>query len=608
MKRTMNFRRLLLIAIGVIGLTLLAMARPFFVSHETAEVVLTGSTVMAADRYHHKITSPVPLFQDSYVVIESGTVGLGQRSRQKAQRRGSMDEVVASGSAELTLTDARITFNLSTPDTPAEALPESLMAPIAVALAREKFRSLSISGATINVIAGESPLEVLYDVDAVLTYTDEDQVSVSGTFKLRDRELKFSTTFDLSKHARSERRLPIKAKISGSLIEANLNGHLSAGSRARLIAPNSELKLTDLGEAARWLGLGWPARSAIEAFSGVGLIDWSAGVLVFQDAVFNFDENRATGAMTFNYQSPRPQVDGTLAFDRLDLSRLFAAETGEGESLIETTVRHSSSWLPLGLGSQGEGLALPLLREVDADLRLSAENVNIGSMTFGRSAAAVSLRDGKMLADLAELEFEGGGQGTVQFSLDSGIPLPELIVRGRLEGFEVGTLTTALFGEPVLSGRGEVLIDLKAQGEQYSDLIGSLSGRLEAKIPDGAALTVDLSKLIAQSGVGSTVGWEASAGLTTLSDFDIKLSLSDGLARAETFSAKIGAQRLLGSGAVNVAARSLDANLWIGADTSMGDLVHIEGDWHAPGISVTRAPSRQAEKPDDDGAPNGGRG
>src|SRR5690606_14487915 len=147
----------------------------------------------------------------------------------------------------------------------------------------------------------------------------------SGTFWLRGRKLEFNTTLDLGKAARTERRLPIQARISGNLIEANLRGHLSAGNRARLIAPNSELKLTDLGEAARWLGLGWPVRSAIQAFSAVGLIDWSAGVLVFQNAVFNFDENRATGAMTFNYQSPRPQVDGTLAFDQLELSGLFTA-------------------------------------------------------------------------------------------------------------------------------------------------------------------------------------------------------------------------------------------------------------------------------------------
>lgn len=615
MNRFMNFRHYFFVALGVLCVTLLAMARPFFVPHETTEAVLNGSTVMAADRYHFKITSPVALFNSSYVVVEAGTVGLDKRSREAAQARGSMDEVVAGGDAELTLADARITLNLKTPEAPFEGTAASLLAPLAEALAGEKFSSLAIANSTIEVNAGQDSVEVLRDVEAHLNFADKEHLAVSGTFWLRGRKLEFNTAVDLGTAARSERRLPVQAKISGNLIEANLRGHLSAGNRARLIAPNSELKLTDLGEAARWLGLGWPARSAIQAFSGVGLIDWSAGILGFQDAVFRFDGNRATGAMTFNYQSPRPQVDSTLAFDRLDLTGLLAPDTGQSESLIETTVRHSANWLPLKLGLGGEGLAIPLLREVDADLRLSAESVQIGSLALGRSAAVVSLSDGKMQADLAELEFEGGGHGTVQFNLDSNVALPELGVRGRLQGFEIGNLTTALFGEPVLSGRGDVVIDVKAEGERYSDLIGSMSGRVEIRIPDSAALTIDLTKLIAQHSAGSTIGWEASAGLTTLSEFDIRLSIADGLARAETFSAKAGPQRLLGSGAIDVSAKSLDASLWIGVDksaaggeTPIGDLVHFQGDWHAPGISVTRAPSRQAERPNGEGRSDGSAG
>lgn len=600
--------------LGILGLALLVLATPYFLSHDSSEVVFNSAAVMAADPQHYTITAPVALFGGPYVVVESGTVGLSDRSRKAAQGRGAIDEIVQRGAAQLTLGDARIAINLAMPGAPpADASASALFAPLAGALASMKFSSLAISGSTIVLHADQNTVEVLNDVEAQVKLSDMEHLVVTGSFRMRGQKLDFNTTLNVGDTARLERMLPIQAKISGDLIETNLRGHLSVGNRARLIAPNSELKVSDLGKAARWLGLGWPERSAIQAFSGAGLIDWSAGVLVFQDAVFKFDGNRSAGAMTFNYQSARPQVDSTLAFDQLDLTSLLAIEDGKEISVIEATVRKSSNWLPLRLGLSPEALAIGLLREVDADLRLSAERVQIGSLLLGRSAAAVSMRDGKMLADLAELEFDGGGEGTIQISLDSNTPDLKLGVRGRLQGFELGNISTALFGEPILSGRGDVVIDVNAAGDRYVDMMESLSGRIEAKSLDSAALSVDLTKLIAQHSAGDTSGWGTSAGLTPLSDFDLKLSFKDGLAHTESFSARAGSQRMFGSGAIDVAGKSLDANLWIGLDAPpshgevpMGDLVEFRGDWHAPGISISRAPSRQAGKPDEGGQTQGG--
>lgn len=613
MKRLMQIRRHLLAVSGALCIALLAMAMPYFVSHDRSEVVLNRSTVLAADQHHYRVTAPVALFGDSYVVVESGTIALSERSQKAAQGAGSTDKIIMSGDAQLTLSDGRIAVNLAGPGPEtADATAASLFAPLAAALAGMQFSSLALSDCTVVLHADQGTVQELRGVEALVKLANRDTLALTGTFWLRGEKLSFKTSLNIGTHARLDRRLPIQAKITGDLIDTTLRGHLSVGNRARLIAPNSELKFSDLGKAARWLGIGWPARSAIEAFSATGLIDWSAGILVFQDAVFKFDGNRATGAMSFNYQSPRPQVDSTLAFDELNLTGLLVQNDDREESLIAATMRKSSSWLPARLGLSGEALAMPLLRDVDADLRISAERVKVGSLVLGRSATAVSLRDGKMLADLAELEFEGGGQGSVQISLDATEPDPQLGVRGRLEGFEVGNLATALFGGAILTGRGDAIINIKATGDRSSDIMSTLSGRIEVRVLDGAALTLDLAKMIAEHGTGvaPTVGWGATPGLTNLNEFDVKLAFTDGLARVETFSAKSGSQRVFGSGAIDVAAQSLDANIWIGADTPtsngetpMGDLVQFRGDWHAPGISVTRAPSRQAGRRDRDGRP-----
>lgn len=614
MKRPTPFSRHVLAGLGILGLALLALATPYFVSHDSSDVVINSAAVMAADPYQYKITEPVTLLGAGHVIIESGTVGLGERTRKSAQGRGSIEKIMERGGAYLTLSDARISIDLAASGTqPAITSASSLLGPLASALASMKFNSLAISGGSIVLHADQDTVEVLDDVNALVKPSSLEHLAITGSFRMRGQKLDFSTTLNAGETAQRERRLPIHAKISGELIETSLRGHLNVGNRARLIAPNSELKFSDLGKAARWLGLGWPERSAIQAFSSSGMIDWAAGVLVFQDAVFRFDGNRAAGAMTFNYQSERPHIDSTLAFDQLDLTSLLASENPREISLIEATVRKSSDWLPVRLGLRPEGMAVPLLREVDADLRLSAERVLIGSLQLGRSAAAISMRDGKMLADLAELEFDAGGEGAIQISLDTDAPDLQLGMRGRLQGFELGNISTALFGEPVLSGRGDVVIDVNASGNQHDELMESLSGRIEAKSIEGVVLSVDLARLITQHSEGPPRGWGMSAGLTPLTDLDIKLSFTNGTGQLEAFSAKAGSQRLVGRGALDVANRSLDANLWIGLDASaaesevqMGDLVEFRGDWHAPGISVSRAPSRQAAQPDEGRQSQGG--
>ncbi len=64
----------------------------------------------------------------------------------------------------------------------------------------------------------------------------------------------------------------------------------------------------------------------------------------------------------------------------------------------------------------GRGVAPSLVRELDADLRISARSVAVGSDRFGRCAASVSIKDGKLLGELAEMELEQGGSGEGQIS------------------------------------------------------------------------------------------------------------------------------------------------------------------------------------------------
>src|SRR5262249_61270844 len=63
--------------------------------------------------------------------------------------------------------------------------------------------------------------------------------------------------------------------------------------------------------------------------------------------------------------------------------------------------RHTAAW-------SAWDLSFPTIRQLDADLRLSAAKVTVHGYAFGRAAATIAVHDGKLLADIAELELPAG--------------------------------------------------------------------------------------------------------------------------------------------------------------------------------------------------------
>src|SRR4029450_1012508 len=84
--------------------------------------------------------------------------------------------------------------------------------------------------------------------------------------------------------------------------------------------------------------------------------------------------------------------------------------------------RQTASWSAFDL-------SFPLLRHVDADLRISAPKVAIKGYGLGRGAATITVRSGRLLADIAELELYSGKVG-VQVSVNAN----ELVSRYTVGG------------------------------------------------------------------------------------------------------------------------------------------------------------------------------
>ena len=125
-------------------------------------------------------------------------------------------------------------------------------------------------------------------------------------------------------------------------------------------------------------------------------------------------------------------------------------------------------------------LSFPILRHIDADVRLSAAKVTIKShgLVLGRGAATIAVRSGKLLADIAELEVHAGKMNA-QVTVNSNELLPRYTVRGKIENFDAGSAATALLGSPVITGRSTLSVDLQGVGQTPVELLRRLRQRLQ---------------------------------------------------------------------------------------------------------------------------------
>jgi len=288
-----------------------------------------------------------------------------------------------------------------------------------------------------------------------------------------------------------------------------------------------------------------------------------------------------------NFSGARAAVDGTLGLKTLDLSTYLNPKH---------KTRSASNECLLSLVTAASGLEFPFIRAVDADLRISSDSVVMPGVTIGHSAATISLKGGKMIADIAELEIDEGTRGGGQLRIDANGPQPSYDIRGKLEALDLGRAGQAIFGHPTIQGRGNVIVEISTSGDTGTMLLGSLDGKLSVTLNEGGRLGLDVDQLAAavNSPKPASVWQTASTGGTTIDTLDARFAVAKGVIRTEVAEAVAGARAVTAEGAIDLPTRRLDLELAIGkqaqADSAEGtsadkrDIIDMHGPWAQPSL------------------------
>lgn len=583
-----NMRRYSL-ALAVLFCLIYLLAAPYFIDVRETGLGLRGATVLAASRDAYSLTSPIQLLSAPKIALESGTLSMPPSSTGLARGGEVISMLITGRGARMSLNNATLSadFTDGGPKVVQQASGDGI-APLVAALRDMQFDTLTVRDSALHLKMADGKTLVLEDLSADLIAETDGSVRIAGSFVFRSRTVKFDTTLATQTDPQTGTR-PITASLESELLNASLNGTYIVADQPRLLAPQAELVVPDVREAASWLGAGLLPASGFQNFRVRGQLDWRGRAVAFQKAVVQMDGNEANGTLSLNFAGTRPAVDGTLGLVTLDLSPYFTATT------TETAASSSETKSFLSYVSTARGFEFPLIQSVDADLRISSDSVVVPGLSLGRSAATVSLKRGKMIADIAELEIDDGSRGGGQLRIDASGDKPSYDIRCKLEALDVGRAAEAIFGHPTIQGRGDVIVEVSAAGDTGAALLGSLGGTLAVALNDGGRLGLDLNRLIAgaSSSEPQSVWEEASSGAILVDTLDAQLALANGIIRTKSAQAMSGPRAVKADGVINLSARQMDIEFAIGdrpePDTQLKptQLIEMRGLWTKPEVQPT---------------------
>jgi AsmA protein len=370
-------------------------------------------------------------------------------------------------------------------------------------------------------------------------------ISGFGTFVYNDSTVRYSLESGSVTTSGGAESFPLALTLISKPFRARLNGTVSNTSEFT-IDGDMQAVIDDGRRFFKWIGVRLPDGQSLKGYSAAGAFHLAGQTLAFDDGTFTLDGNKAMGLLALTAAKPRPRLEGTLAFDRLDLDPYLG---GDRPSDSKQSSPEATAPFPFNR---------PLLGFIDADLRISAAAIDAGPLQLGRGAFTITAKQGVVASEVGELELCGGSaEGRVDVDLAQAAKQVNLVANLSDISFEACLAPLAL-AVPI-RGTGKVKTELASQGSDFSQLTGNLSGTLKVEAKDGA-VAVDFASLATGSTPLSADGWSRDS-VTAFGQLDADCNLGAGHIWCQSLSMQTPRGSISGSGDVDLNKQTLDWSL-----------------------------------------------
>lgn len=464
------------------------------------DMVFRASYLMRPSEDSISVKVPALLSDLPILKLQGGTLSMPPALSGKARTGEALAALVKGGTARLALKGPVFVLDVAgaggvsaeVADYTSGEAPDTapiVNSPLIDALKHAAFETLVIRDGTMLLDLGSGRREELSSIDADVSIKRRTATRIKGSAKLRGEAIRFDLVFGARIERRGSAKIPVKGRIDNGLFQVDLDGRLDVGRGISLAGTSAEITVANVRSIARWLGEVWPSGAGLRDFSARGTLEWVGPVLAMSRGRYVIDGNEASGTLSLSLAGPRSLVAGTLAFGKFDLSPYFPLPVAvPGEKSDGGKDRWARLPLVNALKATSD-VRLPMVGVLDVDLRLSAEQLRIHSAEAGRAAASLTMREGQVLLNVAEVMLPDGGRAVGEFSLSGPASYPNFAVQGRLEDVELGSISNALVGLAAVRGRGQLIFDMAASGSTGMDIMSRLTGKMEARLPDGGVVS-----------------------------------------------------------------------------------------------------------------------
>jgi AsmA protein len=248
----------------------------------------------------------------------------------------------------------------------------------------------------------------------------------------------------------------------------------------------------------------------------------------------------------------KPLLKLDLDFQRLDIAvaKSAAASPGAQESQASQASQTSQPWSNASLDING-------LNYVDAQIRVSAAELNIGEGHFAPVAIDATLASGVLKCGITNLGAYGG-QASGELDIDVSGANPAYALRSDLIGVRALPLLRSAAGFDKLDGKLQAKIAVRSTGPSQRAIMSNLNGTVFAVFQDGAIRGLNVAQMIRSLTSTTLSGWQESREQTTdLTQLSASFRIEQGQATTSDLTLVGPLVKMTGTGTVDLGTKSL---------------------------------------------------
>ena len=242
----------------------------------------------------------------------------------------------------------------------------------------------------------------------------------------------------------------------------------------------------------------------------------------------------------------KPLVKLDLDFRRLDVATAAAPPTSS-QAAPQTA---APAW-------SNDAIELAGLNYVDAQVRLSAAELNLGSAHFAPAALEASLANGILKGTVSNLGAYGG-QANGSIDIDVSRDAPAYALHSDLTNVRALPLLKSAADFDSLDGRLQARIDVRSNGQSQQAIMSNLAGTATANFQDGAIRGLNVAQMIRALTSGTLSGWQESREQSTdLTQLSASFQIEKGVATTADLNLVGPLVKMTGTGTVDLGSKTL---------------------------------------------------